>query len=53
MTKTSKNSTSPLQKLKLELAKTKLDIKAGKIKNTNAHKKTKLEIARLLTNKQS
>jgi ribosomal protein L29 len=42
---------SPLTTLKLDFAKMKLSIKAGKEKNTNAHKKIKLEIARLLTSK--
>jgi len=47
-----KNNDSELIKLKNELAKIKLEIKAGKNKNTNAHKKTKKQIARLLTIKK-
>ena len=40
---------TPLAKLQLDYAKIRLSIKAGKEKNTNAHKKIKKEIARLLT----
>lgn len=52
-TKKNINNADQIQALKLELSKLKLDIKASKQKNTNAHKKTKLEIARLLTKKQN
>ena len=48
----SKTTSSPLEKLRLELAKTRLEIKAGKNKNTNAHKKIKKQIAQLLSQKQ-
>lgn len=52
MTKTIKknNSLNKIQELKLELSKIRLNIKAGKEKNTNSHKKLKLQIAQLLTN---
>lgn len=40
---------TPLAKLKLEISKIRLEIKAGKQKNTNAHKKIKKTIAQLLT----
>jgi len=38
-----------LASLKTKLVEIKLTIKAGKEKNTNAHKKLKKEIAQLLT----
>ena len=38
-----------LDELKIKLADIKLKIKAGQEKNTNAHKKTKVQIAQLLT----
>jgi ribosomal protein L29 len=38
-----------INKLKSELTKIKLEIKSGKNKNTNAHKKIKKQIAQLLT----
>jgi ribosomal protein L29 len=41
-----------LKKLKNELSKIKLEIKSGKNKNTNAHKKIKKQIAQLLTAKE-
>ncbi|OGD79131.1 50S ribosomal protein L29 [Candidatus Collierbacteria bacterium RIFOXYB1_FULL_49_13] len=43
-------TTKTLIELRAELLKVKLDIKAGKLKNSNAHKQLKLQIARLLTN---
>jgi ribosomal protein L29 len=56
MTKISKkninSNLNKIQELKLELSKIRLNIKAGKEKNTNSHKKLKLEIAQLLTNKE-
>jgi ribosomal protein L29 len=48
----SKTLPSQLEKLKLELAKTRLEIKTGKNKNTNAHKKLKKQIAQLLSQKK-
>lgn len=44
-----KKPSSPLAKLLLDFSKMKLAIKSGKEKNTNAHKKIKKEIAKLLT----
>ncbi|KKS32924.1 MAG: hypothetical protein UV37_C0012G0052 [Candidatus Collierbacteria bacterium GW2011_GWA1_42_60] len=38
-----------LDELKIKLADIKLKIKAGQEKNTNAHKKTKVQIAQLLS----
>lgn len=38
-----------LEELKIKLADIKLKIKAGQEKNTNAHKKTKVQIAQFLT----
>lgn len=54
MNKTIKKNTNlkKIQELKLELSKIRLNIKAGKEKNTNSHKKIKLQIAQLLTNKE-
>lgn len=41
-----------IAKLKKELLKIRLEIKSGKTKNTNAHKKIKKQIAQLLTAKE-
>jgi|WetSurMetagenome_2_1015567.scaffolds.fasta_scaffold655683_3 ribosomal protein L29 len=41
-----------IAKLKLELSKIRMEIKTGKNKNTNAHKKIKKQIAQLLTAKE-
>lgn len=41
-----------ITKLKFELTKVRLEIKSGKNKNTNAHKKIKKQIAQLLTAKE-
>lgn len=41
-----------LEELKIQLASIKLNIRAGIEKNTNAHKKTKVQIAQLLTKNQ-
>ena len=50
MSKTkSETKTETLDELKIRLADIKLKIKAGQEKNTNAHKKTKAQIAQLLT----
>ena len=38
-----------IQKMRQDLIKIRLNIRAGKEKNTNAHKKIKKEIARFLT----
>ena len=38
-----------LDELKIKLADIKLKIKAGQEKNTNAHKKIKVQIAQLLS----
>ena len=38
-----------LEELKIKLADIKLKIRAGQEKNTNAHKKTKVQIAKFLT----
>lgn len=43
------NPTETLEELKIKLADIRLKIKAGQEKNTNAHKKTKVQIAQLLT----
>jgi len=43
------NSIETLDELKIKLADIKLKIKAGQEKNTNAHKKTKEQIAQLLS----
>jgi len=50
MTKT-KTGTSieTLDELKIKLADIRLKIKAGQEKNTNAHKKTRTQIAQFLT----
>jgi len=48
----SNTPSSQLEKLRFELIKTRLEIKAGKNKNTNAHKKLKKQIAQLLSAKQ-
>jgi len=42
-------SMETLDELKIKLADIKLKIKAGQEKNTNAHKKTKVQIAQLLS----
>jgi ribosomal protein L29 len=42
-------SAETLDELKIKLADIKLKIKAGQEKNTNAHKKTKVQIAQLLS----
>ncbi|HSV94449.1 MAG TPA: hypothetical protein VLH94_00525 [Spirochaetia bacterium] len=42
-------TTQTLDELKIKLSDIKLKIKAGQEKNTNAHKKTKVEIAQLLS----
>lgn len=50
MTKTkSTNLQTQLQEARAKLAQTRLEIRAGKISNTNAHKATKKLIAQLLT----
>jgi len=49
-TKSPSTNMDKVQKLKLELSQIRLNIKTGKEKNTNAHKKLKLQIAQLLTN---
>jgi ribosomal protein L29 len=50
MTKTKIETTiQTLDELKIKLADIRLKIKAGQEKNTNAHKKTKVQIAQLLT----
>jgi ribosomal protein L29 len=50
MTKTKIETTiQSLDELKIKLADIRLKIKAGQEKNTNAHKKTKVQIAQLLT----
>ncbi len=38
-----------LDELKIKLSDIRLKIKAGQEKNTNAHKKTKVQIAQLLS----
>ena len=47
-TKTEK-TIETLDELKIKLADIRLKIKAGQEKNTNAHKKTKVQIAQFLT----
>ncbi|KKS94505.1 MAG: hypothetical protein UW68_C0014G0015 [Candidatus Collierbacteria bacterium GW2011_GWB1_44_6] len=42
-------TTTSLEELKIQLATIKLNIRSGIEKNTNAHKKTKVQIAQLLT----
>ena len=50
MTKTKiEKKTETLEELKIKLADIRLKIKAGQEKNTNAHKKTKVQIAQFLT----
>ena len=50
MTKTkTENTIETLDQLKIKLADIRLKIKAGQEKNTNAHKKTKVQIAQFLT----
>ena len=52
MTKTKAKVESPeinLDELKIKIAGIRLNIRAGKEKNTNAHKKMKKQIAQLLT----
>jgi len=50
MTKTkTEKPRETLDDLKLKLADIRLKIKAGQEKNTNAHKKTKVQIAQFLT----
>lgn len=44
------NPAVKLNKLRAELLKVRLDIRAGKTKDTNAHKQLKRQIAALLTN---
>jgi ribosomal protein L29 len=54
MTKTKIETTQEtLDELKIKLADIKLKIKAGQEKNTNAHKKTKVQIAQLLTKRDT
>ncbi len=43
------NTIETLDELKIKLADIKLKIKANQEKNTNAHKKTKVQIAQLLS----
>lgn len=43
-------TTKNINTLRAELLKTRLDIRAGKTKDTNAHKSIKKQIAVLLTN---
>lgn len=43
------NKQDKLHKLQAELKQIRLDIKAGKNKNTNAHKSIKKQVAQLLT----
>ncbi|KKT40085.1 50S ribosomal protein L29 [Candidatus Collierbacteria bacterium RIFOXYB2_FULL_46_14] len=49
MPKTKSENTMSLEELKLKLSNIKLNIRSGQEKNTNAHKKTKVQIAQLLT----
>lgn len=54
MTKTKTDKTiANLDELKIKYADTRLKIKSGQDKNTNAHKKLKKEIAQILTAKIS
>jgi len=46
-------STTTLEELKIKLASIKLNIRAGIEKNTNAHKKTKVQIAQLLSKRDT
>jgi len=43
------NTQETLDELKIKLTDIKLKIRAGQEKNTNAHKKTKVQIAQLLS----
>jgi len=53
MTKTkTEKPIETLDELKIKLANIRLKIKAGQEKNTNAHKKTRLQIAQFLTKKK-
>jgi len=53
MTKTkTETSKETLDELKIKLADIRLKIKAGQEKNTNAHKKTKVQIAQFLSLKK-
>lgn len=49
MPKTKTENTISLEELKIKLSNIKLNIRSGQEKNTNAHKKTKVQIAQLLT----
>jgi len=47
--KTTKKAPSSLAELRKKYTMTRINIKAGREKNTNAHKKIKKQIAQLLT----
>ncbi len=53
MPKTKTENTISLEELKIKLSNIKLNIRSGQEKNTNAHKKTKVQIAQLLTKNKS
>lgn len=54
MTKTkTETPAANLDELKIKIAGIRLNIRAGKEKNTNAHKKMKKQIAQLLTIKKT
>lgn len=46
---TTNEQVTSLEKLRAELTKIRLEIKGGKLKNTNAHKALRKQIARDLT----
>lgn len=50
--KTTDHESVSLDELKIKLAGIKLNIRSGKEKNTNSHKKLKKQIAQLLTIKK-
>ncbi|NCP46954.1 hypothetical protein GW844_01040 [bacterium] len=52
MPKSKSENTMSLEELKIKLSNIKLNIRSGQEKNTNAHKKTKVQIAQLLTKNQ-
>ena len=49
MPKNKSENTMSLEELRIKLSNIKLNIRAGQEKNTNAHKKTKVQIAQFLT----
>ena len=53
MPKTKTENTISLEELKIKLSNIKLNIRSGQEKNTNANKKTKVQIAQLLTKNKS